>query len=127
MRLSIIHHRLSHFDSKNRRTLKSKNNVMPSMHIPRNSKEKQIPCDFCSSVFTRNSSLKRHITSVNEGKKRTEVIPKYQDANWDSSDYSRIDLKDDTLNIESVHAEKKTFKCPMCISSFTQKGFLNRH
>ena len=77
--------------------------------------KQQFQCKLCQRCFTENGSLKKHILSVHEGKKRKKSFEcKICDAKFSSTP---------SLNnhILSFHERKKPFKCSICKIKFVTK------
>ena len=73
--------------------------------------KKFFKCNICETKFTQKGSLKMHISSVHEGKKPFEC----QLCEYTGSKKGHL-----KRHIELVH-DKKSFKCDICKSNFTQK------
>ena len=77
-----------------------------------------LTCDTCDSSFKSKKSLKRHITSVHEGKKSFKCDL------CGTSFTGKSSLK---RHVATVHEEKKPFKCAICDFKFSKKSVLKNH
>ena len=96
----------------------SQESQMSEKQFPKSEVEKQLQCDECNSVSKTNQNLKRHITSVHEGKKPFKC--KICSASFAQKNHL-------TGHIVTVHEGEKHFKCDICNASFTSKQRLTSH
>ena len=80
--------------------------------------EKEFKCSLCKSSFTRNNDLKRHISSVHEGKRP------FNCEKCDSTFKESSHLKS---HERRVHEGTKTFSCTYCDKRFSGNNDLTRH
>ena len=81
-------------------------------------KTQKFICKTCSTSFTRNSDLKRHIQVVHHGEK-THLCNHCSYMSSRSSDLKR--------HVRAVHEHQKSFKCEYCEYSTAHKHSLKKH
>ena len=79
--------------------------------------ENSLNCEMCSKSFSTKQSLKRHVSSVHEGKKQhcTKSI------NCEICSKSLSSSRSLKNHISFVHDGKKTIECNICSSKFSHK------
>ena len=80
---------------------------------------KPFSCSLCPSTFTQRGNLLRHVATIHEGKKRTDVPnSKVAEESFDI---------EEKKHVKSVHEKELSHLCSKCDSSFTIKRNLIRH
>ena len=135
--------------------IKSQSNKRKRQNFENQSGEKKtkLGCDKCSTSFTENGSLRRHISLVHDmteeqkqivkEEKKTIMKPEkkrvmkpkkknYRQTNVKTHKCPKCDLrfayqKDLQRHINTVHDGKKPYKCDLCNSDYKRKDDLEKH
>ena len=73
---------------------------------------KGIKCDYCDRVFTRKSSLKRHVRNIHEDNEEQKIKCEFCDKSF-SPAYLKV-------HISCVHEEAKKGTCHLCGNEYKQ-------
>ena len=87
-----------------------------STHTESVHSDKTFECSFCKKLYSGKDSLHQHLLRIHEGKKQKCNICGLG-----------LSYNGFSKHLKNVHGGRKTFKCELCLNSFSKKANMIRH